>query len=75
MLTQAVYTLFDILYGHAHILGHLFLAFLVLRYKLVERWVEQTNIYRTAIHGLEDTDEVVLLERQEFLECFLTSFK
>ncbi len=38
-------------------------------YELVERWVEKTDVYMTAIHSLEDSVEVCLLVRKELSEC------
>ncbi len=71
MLTQGVDTPFNFLYGDAHLVGHDLLSLQVMGNKLVERWVEQADIDRITIHGLEDAIEVLLLVRQEFLESFL----
>ena len=45
-----------------------------MRNELVERWVEQTDIYMEAVHCLEDAIEVSLLVWQKLCESFLTTF-
>jgi hypothetical protein len=40
----------------------------VIRQELVERRIEQTDRDRQPVHGAEDADEVVALERPELLE-------
>ena len=43
-------------------------------YELVQRWVKQTDIYRQSVHCQQDTLEVGFLVRQQFSQCFLTTF-
>ena len=61
VLCQRVYTLLDFLYAYAHLLCHGLLTSQIVRYELVERWVEQADVHVAAIHCLENAVEVSLL--------------
>ena len=72
VLCQRVYTLLDFLYAYAHLLSHGLLTSQIVRYELVERWVEQADVHVAAIHCLEDSIEVSLLIWEELGKCLLT---
>ena len=74
MFAQAFYTLTDVFYCYTHSLSHFFLSFQIVRNEFVQRWIKQTNVHRTSVHCLKDTNEVGLLIWQQFCESFLTSF-
>ena len=73
VLCQRVYTLLDFLYAYAHLLSHGLLTSQIVRYELVERWVEQADVHVAAIHCLENAVEVSLLIWEELGKCLLTT--
>ncbi len=73
VLCQRIHTLLDFLYAYAHFLSHGLLTCQIVRYELVERWVEQADVHVATIHSLEDAVEVSLLIWEELGKCFFTT--
>ena len=73
VFAESFYALLDIFHGNTHSLSHFFLTLQVMRNKLVQRRVEQADSYRITSHYPEDSLEVVLLVRQNLIQCFLTT--
>ena len=73
VLGQRVNTLLDFLNAYAHLLSHCLLTSLIVRYELVERWIEQTNINVATIHSLKDTIEVGLLIWKKLCKSLLAT--
>ena len=64
-LVEFLDALFDLLDGHAHLLGQVLLRGVLVREELVQRRVEEADGGREAFEGLEDAGEVALLVGQE----------
>ena len=67
ILSQALNAALDSSHIYPHLLSHNLLASQIVRHELMERRVEQTDINRTTIHGLQNTLEVGLLIRQQLV--------
>ena len=61
VLRQRVDTVLDEADAHTHVRSHDLLTAQIVRYKLVERRVEQADIHRLAVHTLQDAVEVLTL--------------
>ena len=51
----------------AKLLRQFLLLLALVRHELMQRWIDQSDGYRKAVHGLEDSDEVAALERQKLI--------
>ena len=67
-LMQCIHQLPDLFGSDAHGLGHILLAFVVMRQELVQGRVQQAHRARPPLERLEDADEVPALQRQQLLE-------
>ena len=65
-LGQRLDLLDDLLQRHAHLLGHLLLALLIVGHELVQRGIKQADRDGITLHDLEETLEVAALHRQQF---------
>ena len=74
VFTQRFYTLLDILQAYTHRISHFLLSLRIMRNKLMQRRIEQTNSHRTTGHCFKDALKVGLLIRKNLSECFTTSF-
>ena len=74
VFAKGFHTLLDVLQTYTHGFGHLLLSLQIMRYKLVQRRVEQTNGNRIAGHSLEDALEVGLLIRQNLVQSLTAAF-
>ena len=74
MLAQTVNALLNLCYGKTHLLCHCLLTCEIVWHELMQWWVEQADVYRAFVHGLEDSVEVLSLIRQQLLERLLASF-
>ena len=61
---QRLHAVGDFLLGDAHLLGHLFLALVLVRQELVQRRVEGADGDRVTFHRAEDAGEIIALQRQ-----------
>ena len=71
LLVECFHTLTDVCEAHAHRFSHLLLPLLIVRHKLMQRWIEQANRHGITCHHAQDTFEVVLLIRQDLRQCLL----
>ena len=55
----------------AHLLRKFRLLRFIMRHKLMQRWIEQANRHRQAIHRSKDSDEVSALDRKQLRKRLL----
>ncbi len=73
VLAQAGNALLDDLHVNAHLVGNNLLAGQIVGNELVERGIQQTDVDVHAVHGLEDSVEVLLLVRQQLGKSLLAA--
>ena len=73
-LTQRVDTFLDFLNRDTHLFSHRLLTCQIVRNELMQRRIEQTNVYRMTVHSLQDAIEVLLLIRKKLGERLLATF-
>ena len=74
-LRKCTYTTLNKLNTYAHLFSHYFLSLKVVWNELMQRRIEQANVYRLTIHTLQDAIEILLLIRQKLFECLFTLFR
>src|SRR5690606_11782580 len=68
LLVQSLYALGDDLWRNVQLVSQRATGSVVMWQELVEWWVQQTDSYRAAFHGLEQAVEVFTLEWQKLIQ-------